>query len=46
MALVEQLARPGRMFIPVGDLLQYIELIDKDNDGKVGRKRIMGVRVR
>ena len=44
-ALVEQLARPGRMFIPVGNVNQYIELVDKGSDGDVGRKRIMGVRV-
>lgn len=45
-ALVQQLAAPGRIFIPVGSLLQYIELIDKDsNDNVLGRKRVMGVRV-
>jgi len=45
-ALVEQLAKPSRMFIPVGNEKQYIELIDKDVDGTEGRRRIMGVRVK
>ncbi|KAF9459669.1 protein-L-isoaspartate O-methyltransferase [Collybia nuda] len=42
-ALVEQLASPGRIFIPVGTFAQYIEHIDKDAEGKVTQKRIMGV---
>ncbi|KAI0763477.1 Pcmt1-prov protein [Trametes elegans] len=33
--LVEQLARPGRMFIPVGTEAQQIFQIDKDADGNV-----------
>ena len=44
-ALVEQLASPGRMFIPVGTLMQNILHVDKDSDGKVTQKEIMGVRV-
>lgn len=44
-ALVDQLASPGRMFIPVGSLSQYIEIIDKDHNGNVEKKKIMGVRV-
>lgn len=43
--LVAQLASPGRMFIPVGDYMQYIEQIDKDEHGNVTSKRVMGVRV-
>ena len=43
--LVEQLVQPGRMFIPVGDLLQNIEVIDKDSDNNVRKKKILGVRV-
>ncbi|KAK7034557.1 hypothetical protein VNI00_012404 [Paramarasmius palmivorus] len=43
-ALVEQLASPGRMFIPVGTLMQNILHVDKDSDGKVTQKEIMGVR--
>ncbi|KAF9051878.1 protein-L-isoaspartate O-methyltransferase [Panaeolus papilionaceus] len=42
--LVAQLASPGRMFIPVGDYMQYIEQIDKDEHGNVTSKRVMGVR--
>ena len=55
--LVEQLRRPGRMFIPVvvggdsgrgggsdGQGEQFIWVVDKGVDGKVVRKRIMGVR--
>ncbi|KAF7763671.1 hypothetical protein Agabi119p4_8208 [Agaricus bisporus var. burnettii] len=41
--LVDQLASPGRMFIPVGTYTQYIEQIDKDEDGKITTKKIMGV---
>jgi len=43
-ALIDQLASPGRMFIPVGTYTQYIEQIDKDEHGKVEIKRVMGVR--
>jgi len=43
-ALIDQLASPGRMFIPVGEEMQYIEQIDKDAQGNVSRKRVMGVR--
>ncbi|KAG6843530.1 hypothetical protein H0H93_000714, partial [Arthromyces matolae] len=41
--LIEQLASPGRMFIPVGTYFQNILHIDKDADGKVTEKEIMGV---
>nr|GAT48775.1 predicted protein [Mycena chlorophos] len=41
--LVEQLARPGRMFIPVGTLSQYIYQVDKDVEGNVTKTKIMGV---
>lgn len=43
--LVDQLAQPGRMFIPVGNLTQYIEQVDKGEGGDVHQERIMGVRV-
>lgn len=43
--LVDQLASPGRMFIPVGTYTQYIEQIDKDENGKITTKKIMGVSV-
>ncbi|KAJ7165053.1 Pcmt1-prov protein [Mycena filopes] len=41
--LIEQLARPGRMFIPVGTLSQYIMQVDKDAEGNVTKTRIMSV---
>lgn len=41
--LVDQLASPGRMFIPVGTFSQYIEQVDKDEHGKVSSQRVMGV---
>jgi len=41
--LVEQLASPGRMFIPLGTYAQYIQHIDKDAEGNVTHKQIMGV---
>lgn len=42
--LVEQLRAPGRLFIPVGEAMQYIWVIDKDENGSVRRKKTMGVR--
>ncbi|KAH9478209.1 Protein-L-isoaspartate(D-aspartate) O-methyltransferase [Psilocybe cubensis] len=42
--LIDQLAKPGRMFIPVGDYSQYIEHIDKDEHGNVTRSQVMAVR--
>ncbi|KAI1147930.1 protein-L-isoaspartate O-methyltransferase-domain-containing protein [Nemania diffusa] len=46
--LVGQLRRPGRMFIPVEDegsrWEQYIWVVDKDEQGKVEKKRLYGVR--
>ncbi|KAG6816319.1 hypothetical protein H0H87_007005 [Tephrocybe sp. NHM501043] len=41
--LVEQLASPGRMFIPVGTYMQQIVHVDKDSNGKVAHKQVMGV---
>ncbi|EIN08614.1 protein-L-isoaspartate O-methyltransferase [Punctularia strigosozonata HHB-11173 SS5] len=42
--LVDQLAAPGRMFIPVGDVAQVILLVDKDAQGNVTKKELMDVR--
>lgn len=44
-ALVDQLARPGRMFIPIGDerSAQSIWQIDKAIDGSVLKKKMYGV---
>jgi len=33
------------MFIPVGSFMQYIEQIDKDAEGNIHTKKVMGVRV-
>ncbi|KAJ7026535.1 protein-L-isoaspartate O-methyltransferase [Mycena alexandri] len=41
--LVAQLARPGRMFIPVGTLSQHIIQVDKDVEGNVTETQIMAV---
>jgi len=41
--LVDQLARPGRMFIPVGQGSQAVYQIDKDSDGRVTEKKLFGV---
>lgn len=42
--LVDQLRAPGRLFIPVGDDMQYIWVIDKKEDGTVVREKSFGVR--
>ncbi|CAO1620038.1 unnamed protein product [Sympodiomycopsis kandeliae] len=45
--LEAQLARPGRLFIPVEDpdtLDQDIYHVDKDSEGKITRKKMYGVR--
>lgn len=46
--LVDQLKSPGRMFIPVQDAdgwgSQWIWVVDKDKDGKVTKRKDMGVR--
>ncbi|KAF5313523.1 hypothetical protein D9611_008520 [Ephemerocybe angulata] len=43
-ALLDQLASPGRMFTPAGSpYMQAIEQIDKDEQGRVTRKKIMDV---
>ncbi|KAF9479317.1 protein-L-isoaspartate O-methyltransferase [Pholiota conissans] len=43
-ALLEQMASPGRMFIPVGEYMQYIEQVDKDAHGHISKKDVMAVR--
>lgn len=45
--LVRQLRSPGRMFIPVSDedgFDQYIWTVDKDEDGRIEKKKLYGVR--
>ncbi|KAJ4404675.1 hypothetical protein N0V82_010452 [Gnomoniopsis sp. IMI 355080] len=46
--LVEQLRMPGRMFIPIEDEDGYggqsVWVIDKDREGKVGKRRLFGVK--
>jgi len=42
-ALVEQLAAPGRMFIPVGGHSQDVIQVDKDASGNVTQKTLFGV---
>ena len=44
-ALVEQLARPGRMFIPVGTHVQQIVQVDKNANGNVTEKPLLDVMV-
>lgn len=44
-ALVDQLASPGRMFIPIGsDSDQAVFQIDKDKNGRVTKQKLFGVR--
>ncbi|KAI0074098.1 protein-L-isoaspartate O-methyltransferase [Panus rudis PR-1116 ss-1] len=42
-ALVAQLAKPGRMFIPVGTHTQSVFQVDKDKDGNVTQKELFNV---
>lgn len=43
--LIDQLKAPGRLFIPVGVVSQAIIMIDKQKDGSVVKKELMGVMV-
>jgi len=45
-ALVEQLASPGRMIIPVGTYSQRFMQVDKDARGQITQKDLFGVVVR
>jgi protein-L-isoaspartate O-methyltransferase len=45
-ALVEQLATPGRMIIPVGTFSQKLMQVDKDAQGQVTQRDLFGVVVR
>lgn len=42
--LIDQLDRPGRMFIPVGEHNQDIWQVDKAADGSVNKTKLFGVR--
>lgn len=44
--LLDQLACPGRMFIPVGTKDQAVLQVDKDEEGNVTKKELFGVMVR
>jgi protein-L-isoaspartate(D-aspartate) O-methyltransferase len=44
-ALVDQLASPGRMFVPVGTTSQTVFQIDKDEKGNIVTTEILDVRV-
>ena len=43
--LIDQLAKNGRMFIPVGGQYesQYIYIIDKDSNGKITEQKVLSV---
>jgi len=41
--LVDQLARGGRLVIPVGKLFQELLLVEKDEQGRVSRRSVAGV---
>ncbi|KAL7412622.1 Pcmt1-prov protein [Mrakia frigida] len=42
--LLDQLARPGRMFIPVGTYSQDVLQVDKSSSGEVTTQKLFGVR--
>ncbi|WRT67107.1 protein-L-isoaspartate O-methyltransferase [Kwoniella shivajii] len=42
--LIDQLAKPGRMFIPVGEGTQDIWQIDKSQSGEITKTKLFGVR--
>jgi len=42
-ALVEQLATPGRMIIPVGTYSQKLMQVDKDAQGQITQRDLFGV---
>lgn len=44
--LIDQLARPGRLFIPVGISSQKLVQLDKDEEGNITQKDLFGVIVR
>jgi len=44
--LIDQLAQPGRLFIPVGTGVQEVIQVDKDDQGNIQKKRLFGVMVR
>lgn len=41
--LIEQLAKPGRMIIPVGEDSQYLTQVDKSENGEISIKQLMPV---
>jgi protein-L-isoaspartate(D-aspartate) O-methyltransferase len=43
-ALLDQLKPGGRLMIPVGELFQYIYLIDKDMNGNIKKEPMLSVR--
>jgi protein-L-isoaspartate(D-aspartate) O-methyltransferase len=42
--LLEQLGKGGRMVVPVGSLFQDLIIVDKDEDGCITRRSVLGVR--
>ncbi len=43
-SLVKQLKKGGRLVIPIGDYIQYLYIVDKDEEGKIKKRRWGGVR--
>lgn len=42
IALIEQLKKGGRMFVPVGTQMQDVWLFDKDEEGNVKEEKLFG----
>ncbi len=43
-SLIKQLKKGGRLVIPIGDYIQYLYIVDKDEEGKIKKRRWGGVR--
>ena len=43
-SLIKQLKKGGRLVIPIGDYIQYLYIVDKDEEGKIKKRKWGAVR--